>query len=114
MADEKRDAAISYMARATDKVFAEMVLEAIEKRPRTSDTEAEQGHIVLATATLDLDHGGWGLEVIGRHDAQQYSCGFDDDATLSQFGNCKSCGHAAVSWGKHAKCSVCNSNVYCT
>lgn len=36
------------------------------------------------------------------------------DATLHQFGTCRSCGNAQVSWAKNAVCEFCSGDVYLT
>ena len=114
MTNDSRPHAIAYLKSITDKEFSELVHEAVQGRCQTSDTEAERGHFVLANVSLEPDDRTWELEVVGLHDPQRYSHGFDADVPLSQLGNCAHCGFAMVSWAKHAKCSICGADVYCT
>ncbi len=114
MTDDRRPSATAWLTSITDKEFAEVVHEVVRGRSRTSDTEAERGHFVLANVSLDRDDGTWGLEVVGLHDSVRYERGFDADVPLCQFGNCSGCGFGVVSWAKHAKCSVCGADAFCT
>ncbi len=114
MTDKGRGVTIDWLSSMTDKDFVELMYEVIQKRSWTSDTEEEQGHFILGNATLDLDDGTWGVDVVGLHDPIRYSNGFEKNVPLCQFGDCPNCGSATVSWAKYAKCSVCGDEVNCT
>ncbi len=114
MNEDRREIAISLLTSMSDKEFVELIYEAIRKRPVTSDTEEEQGHFVIGTATFDRDDKTWDLDVVSLHDPVQYISGFEQNAPLCQFGDCANCGYATVSWAKNAKCAVCGTAVYCT
>lgn len=114
MLNDERSRAVAWLSSITDKEFAEAVHEAARVRCQTSTAVAHANRFVLACVSLDCDTDHWDLEVVALHDPLQYTRGFDAEAPLCQFGRCSSCGFAMVSWAKHAKCSVCGGETYCT
>ncbi len=110
--DRKR--LVQQLSALPDKHFAELIHDVVSQRNRTSDTEAERGHFVLATATLNIEDRSWELETVAAPNPVEYPAPFDGDAPLCQFGTCGDCDHSVVSWAKRAICSVCGKDVYCT
>lgn len=114
MKENFRNSTISWLAKMSDKEFVEFIYEIIKERPPTSEILDEQGHFILGNATFDRDDKMWVLDLIGVHDPDQYSNGFEKNVLICQFGECTSCGSEVSSWAKHAKCPVCGEKVYCT
>ena len=114
MTDERtRQLALDWIAKLTDKQFAEFFTEAVRGR-LTSDTKEQRGHFVLADASFDPDDKCWDLAVVCVHDRNHYDGEWDDEAPICQAGECSTCKAETTSWARYSVCPVCGTLVYGT
>jgi hypothetical protein len=108
-----RTGLLRFLARLTDKQFADLFYEASALR------RVEGSHMGLVHATRSGDRP-WSVFLIARIDRDHYLEkwpefeDFDDSVGHHQEGTCSTCRLDVVCVAKYALCPVCGRNVYCT
>jgi hypothetical protein len=113
-----RSEVVSWMRSLADKQFVELFYESVEGRSIYHELERShlEQHFVLASATRALGDDDqweeWEIELVAKHDDQEYPEGWSDDVPICQSGHY--CGHETVSWAKHLICPACGEKGYGT
>ena len=102
----ERDRVVAFLAEASPKVVAEVLLEAAEQRGGGEDMGEEK--LVLAIVAGDDRQNA---ELVASHDPAAYPDGWADDAPLTQTGDCPGCGAPLRGWAKRSLCPRCGEPV---
>jgi len=99
----------------TPKQLTEFLHQAFNARNDSdgmSDTRFFLGHAYRFK--LDGHAEPWSMQMACVHDPKEYRDGWQDDASLCQYGFCSKCEVETVSYAKQGLCAICGERIYGT